>query len=72
MYVVQHKYKKKLTLHKITKYIKTNYKNINDTLVINPTIIVLNTLKNAVRISSTLLTTSKLIFKNLNNNNYKI
>ena len=56
-------------LYNINKY---NYENINDTLVIDPTFVVLNALKNAVSISSMLLTTSHLIINEYKNNLNKI
>lgn len=47
---------------------KLDYENINNTLVIDPTLVIINTLKNAVSISSMLLTTSHLIINEYNNN----
>ena len=63
---------KKNNFNKLYNINKSNYENINDTLVIDPTFVVLNTLKNAVSISSMLLTTSHLIINEYKNNLNKI
>ena len=63
---------KKNNFNKLYNINKSNYENINDTLVIDPTFVVLNALKNAVSISSMLLTTSHLIINEYKNNLNKI
>mgnify|MGYP004456246715 CR=1 FL=1 len=63
---------KKYDFNKLYNINKSNYENINDTLVIDPTFVVLNALKNAVSISSMLLTTSHLIINEYKNNLNKI
>lgn len=51
---------------------KSNYENIDNTLVIDPKDVLINALKNAVSISSMLLTTSHLIINEYKNNLNKI
>ena len=63
---------KKYDFNKLYNINKSNYENINDTLVIDPTFVVLNALKNAVSISSMLPTTSHLIINEYKNNLNKI
>lgn len=63
---------KKYDFNKLYNINKSNYENINYTLVIDPTFVVLNALKNAVSISSMLLTTSHLIINEYKNNLNKI
>lgn len=63
---------KKNSFTKLYNINESNYENINDTLVIDPTFVVLNALKNAVSISSMLLTTSHLIINEYKNNLNKI
>ena len=63
---------KKYNFNKLYNINKSNYENINDTLVIDPTFVLLNALKNAVSISSMLLTTSHLIINEYKNNLNKI
>ena len=63
---------KKNNFNKLYNINKSNYENINDTLVIDPTFVLLNALKNAVSISSMLLTTSHLIINEYKNNLNKI
>lgn len=63
---------KKNNFNKLYNINKSHYENMNDTLVIDPTFVVLNALKNAVSISSMLLTTSHLIINEYKNNLNKI
>lgn len=51
---------------------KSDYENVDSTLVIDPTNVLINALKNAVSISSMLLTTSHLIINEYKNNLNKI
>ena len=51
---------------------KSDYENVDTTLVIDPTNVLINALKNAVSISSMLLTTSHLIINEYKNNLNKI
>ena len=63
---------KKNNFNKLYNINKSNYENINDTLVIDLIFVVLNALKNAVSISSMLLITSHLIINEYKNNLNKI
>ena len=51
---------------------KSDYENVDSTLVIDPKNVLINALKNAVSISSMLLTTSHLIINEYKNNLNKI
>lgn len=63
---------KKYNFEKLYNINKIDYENINSTSIIDPTNVVINTLKNAVSISSMLLTTSHLIINEYKNNLNKV
>lgn len=63
---------KNSNFNKLYNLNKSDYENIDNTLVIDPKDVLINALKNAVSISSMLLTTSHLIINEYKNNLNKI
>ena len=63
---------KNSNFNKLYNINETDYENLDNTLVIDPKDVLVNALKNAVSISSMLLTTSHLIINEYKNNLNKI